>query len=369
METLDISILYDKTDEKKVDIFNKNTKSDTDIELHYDKVEASYEWVPLFEGTMRYLDNILRNPNRFLINEEEIVKIEQSKKVGMESIKHLSKHTNLIQDLNEDGEVIPSKLLNENKEETFNTYENRFIYTLILNMTTFVEKKKASTIMGFFLKDEKAVQYKGVTQVGKEKVFVDLNLKTKLEVDLKNSKKDSEAWALRISGIEHSISDLKATSLYKTLEKAKVQLVRPPVKKTNVILKNTNFQYAMKLWDYIQDHIDDNTKRDKRDKKYTDEKKMKKFYDETFLLNYLALCTLSRDEIKTKEDKQKITEQIIRKIIDINAEMSADQLKNMVGEQYAIVKYRNAATNEGIVKTFRKHIDKYLNKINDIKLN
>ena len=34
-----------------------------------------------------------------LLNEEEIVKIELARKVTVESIKHLAKHTNLIQDV------------------------------------------------------------------------------------------------------------------------------------------------------------------------------------------------------------------------------------------------------------------------------
>ena len=66
----------------------------------------------------KILDNILRNPNRFIVNEEDIVKIELARRVTVESIKHLSKNTNLIQDYNkETGDVRPSKILNINKEE------------------------------------------------------------------------------------------------------------------------------------------------------------------------------------------------------------------------------------------------------------
>ena len=31
-------------------------------------------------------------------------------------------------------------------------------------------------------------------------------------------------------------------------------LVREPIRKTNVVLKNVNFQYAMKLWSYLRDN-------------------------------------------------------------------------------------------------------------------
>lgn len=58
------------------------------------------------ETTIPYIDNIFRNPNRFIINEEEIVKIELARKVTVESIKHLAKHTNLIQDVDPKQEML-----------------------------------------------------------------------------------------------------------------------------------------------------------------------------------------------------------------------------------------------------------------------
>lgn len=39
------------------------------------------------EQTVPYIDNIFRNPNRFIINEEEIVKIERARRITVESIK------------------------------------------------------------------------------------------------------------------------------------------------------------------------------------------------------------------------------------------------------------------------------------------
>ena len=66
--------------------------------------------------------------------EEEVVKIEQAKKITVETIKHLSKNTNFIQTIDPvTGDVTPSKLLNVRKEESYDTYENRLIYTLVQN--------------------------------------------------------------------------------------------------------------------------------------------------------------------------------------------------------------------------------------------
>lgn len=135
MEELKIFDLYEKFNTKTAEEFMDKIDSTVDIKAEYEKVIEDTEWIEIMEETVPYIDNILRNPNRFIVNEEEIVKIELARKITVESIKHLSKNTNLIQDYDKKtGDVRPSKILNINKEENYDTYENRFIYTLIQNM-------------------------------------------------------------------------------------------------------------------------------------------------------------------------------------------------------------------------------------------
>lgn len=369
MSELTVTSLYERADEKRISSFAKKAKSDMLVDLHYDKVDANFEWVDLFEDTMRYLDNILRNPNRFIINEDEIVKVELAKRVTVESIKHLARHTNLIQDINEKEEITPSKILNINKEETFDTYENRFIFTLIQNMETFVSMKKKKLLDGSYLKDNKSIEYKAASMVGQEHVVMELTMKTSLHTKKDSGVKNGETLAERIDKIEQQILDFKCSEVYRSLNRSHAALVRPPIKKTNLILKNTNFQYALILWNYIQEHFTDDTKRDKKDKNYSDEGELKGFFDDTFLLNYLALCTLNKDEYSTKNAKEKVIKQVIQKIIDLNASLTEDELKDMVGEQFTMVKYRNNATIDGIGKVYKKYIEKYFNKISGNKLN
>ena len=368
MSELNITSLFNNTDETRVSSFSKKVKSDLVVDLHYDKLEANFEWLDIMEDTIRYLDNILRNPNRFIINEDEIVKIELARRVTVESIKHLSRNTNLIQDIDDEGNVKPSKILNINKEESYDTYENRFIYTLITNMETFVEMKKKTLLSASHLKDDKSLQYKAASIVGSEHLTIDLSIKTSLNTKTDDGSRNGEDLATRVDKLSQRIIDLKSTEVYKDLQRKHVALVRPPIKKTNLILKNTNFQYAVKLWNYLQDHFGDDSVRDKKDKNYQDDGDLRSLFDETFLLNYLAMCTLNKEQYSTKNLKEKVIDQVIQKIVDLNANLTEDEIKSMVGEQYAIVRHRNAATTDGIVKVYRKHIDKYMNRINNIKL-
>ena len=113
MRELEVTSLYDSVDERSLEDFNSKMNSTMRVKTDYFKDANSFEWLDVFEKLLPYIEKILRNPKRFITTEEEIVKIESAKKVGVETVKHLAKHTNIIQDLDEKtGDVIPSKLLN-----------------------------------------------------------------------------------------------------------------------------------------------------------------------------------------------------------------------------------------------------------------
>ena len=111
MRELEITSLYDSVAEDKVQSFTDKMQSNMRVKTDYYKDDNNLEWLDVFEKIMPYMEKIMRNPKRFITTEEEIIKIESAKKVGVETVKHLAKHTNYIQDLDEDtGDVIPSKL-------------------------------------------------------------------------------------------------------------------------------------------------------------------------------------------------------------------------------------------------------------------
>ena len=61
---------------------------------------------------------------------------------------------------------------NINKEESYDTYENRFIYSLIQNMKSYIARKKKNLEISSSLKNNKMLQYAASTEVGKEKVKI-----------------------------------------------------------------------------------------------------------------------------------------------------------------------------------------------------
>lgn len=364
MGKLKIIDLYEADVEGKQDKFLQGVSSSLKVQKEYEKVTEDEGWLDIMEQTVPYLDNILRNPNRFIINEEEIVKIELARKITVESIKHLSKNTNLIQDFDkETGDVRPSKILNINKEESYDTYENRFIYSLIQNMKFFISRRKKSIEQRAEIneKNNKKIDYQGTSKVKKENVNISIQLSTNLDAKNRNG---SNTVLERIEKLEQKIVDLTCSEVYKILDKRHMTLVTSPIKKTNVILKNVNFQYAVKLWNYMQENFDDKSKHVKDNQNFSDNNELKQLVDETFLLNYLIIETLDEtaEEKEEKADKvkQELTNQIIEKLVYINGNLSEEQLKDMITDKYAIVKHKNMANIAEIQQIFKEHINKYI---------
>lgn len=367
---LDVFELYADKDGNEINRFSEKVNSKMDVRIETTRPKSQYIWIDKMEDTLPYIENILRDPKKLIVNEEEVVKIEKIKKVTVESIKNLAKNSSFIDEIDENGDVKPNKLLNVFKEESLNTYENRFIYTLIQKMLMVIRKQK-DKILKNTRKDRefKKVSYEGKSYQGKNKVDMQLLITaTTEEFDkIGENKKQLD----RIKMLEKNVMAFTLSATYQTLEREHVSLVTPPLRKNNVLLKNVNFQYAVKLWDFILTEMDEleriGAEPDHKVKDYKDNGKAKKLFDETFLLDYLILECVENPKINEKRKKeviQRLIANVIEKTIDVNKDITEEQLKNLVARQFNIIKYRKTSSNEGIQEVFRKYISKYIKKVN-----
>lgn len=369
MAKMKVLELYNDNDER-IDKFNASVKSEYTLTSNYERVEANFAWLDIMENTILYLDNILRNPNRFIINEEEVVKVEQAKRITVESIKHLAKHTSYIQEIEDNGDVRPSKVLNVNKDESYNTYENRLIYTLINNMRTYLDMKDKTFVDSSTLKDDKKCEYNAVSKVGAEKVNISLIITSKTDFSKKVGSKNGMTTRERFEKLKLRVADLTNTPVYIQLAKEHVAKVIPPVKKTNLILKNTNFQYAMKLWDFLQANMKDDTKIEKERKNLKDDSGIKQMLDDSFLLDYLIVTSVdTKHEVLTDKSKaelaQELTNKMIDKIVELNADLPEEALEEILGQKIAMVRTKKEASIVEIQTKLNERIGLFTNKILD----
>ena len=383
MDNLGIIELYEKNEKSNsVDEFKEKTNSTLHVETKKKKTARDTEWLDVIEQTIPYIDNIFRKPNRFIVNEEEIVKIEQTKKVTVETIKHLSKNTNLIQTIDEKtGDVTPSKLLNVRKEESYNTYENRLIYTLVQNTKMFIKRKTDELMKSINSeneqddndKDNTKLEYNATSEVKDEKINVQVKLNSEIDPNGDESKDKNKLILDRIEEIKRKIDVVSNAEPYKVIDKLHITLVREPIRKTNVVLKNVNFQYAMKLWSYLRENFDEtDLENTEENKDYMDQGELKQFIDEAFLLQYLAMKTIDEDrkenEATYQELKEKMVEQMLEKMVDMDEDESENvndngsaeqQLIQMISDKYEVIKYKKTEIIKEIQQIFKKHIEKY----------
>ncbi len=113
-------------------------------------------WVEAIENGLVHVDNFLRAPRKTIEDVEEVVPIALSKKITVESVKHLAQHTDLIQSIDKrTGKITPSKILNVHKEESMMTYENKFVNTLIDRLYIFINTRYEK--LAQVTKDEKVM--------------------------------------------------------------------------------------------------------------------------------------------------------------------------------------------------------------------
>lgn len=359
-------------DDLKNDSFMNHLNSTLLVKRDFELHEYDYEWLERIEDVLPYLDNILRNPKRFIVNEEEIVKVELSKKITVESVIHLTQHTNLIQDYNEKtGDVKPTKVLNINKEESLDTYENRFIYTLINNLRVFFDQRVESTGENSFYRDSRDIKYEGNSKVGTDDIKFSLTINA-IDKNVKEPEKDKRdlSYADRLNKIKVQLDGFMGTELMTTLSKLHVEKVRSPIRKTNVILKNPNFRKAEELWNYIQTYVNkDKNEVDKKD--YFDDGVLKNEYDQAILMTYIANKSLAVDSNKINETTMlsNVVDRLISNLLDSDDELTEDYLKEIFIKEIKKVKANNNNKKKVILRILKDRMSKDNDKImNDFNL-
>lgn len=214
-------------------------------------------WIEKVESALSSIDFLLRNPTRYIAETEEVLPIELTRKITGRSIAHLGMHTDYISEVKEDGTVTPTKLLNIFREDSYLTYENKFLNTLINRLYFFVTER-------FRLIKEKGADEKS-NVLDYETSFFSGEKKGTIKISINLSE---EAEGSDLGGIKSVYSSplYKRAEKLDTIVKAYINsnfcqeigrnFIRPPVMRTNAILKNKYFRDCLELWEFIESYDD-----------------------------------------------------------------------------------------------------------------
>lgn len=363
MENNELLNFVGEVDTSALEQYKNQNVSDYKINIDAHSVQFDYSWIDKIEETIPYLDPIIRVPKKFLAQEEEVVPVERAKKISMETIKHLAQHTNLIQEVSEDGRITPSKVLNIFKEETFELYENRFINSLLKNLYNFVQLRKKAVASGSFSKSEKMLNFTSETKVDYEKVNISLAIQSNAYEDSFGKNANGLTYSDRIEKIEFILMDYMKSPLIQSLTQALP--VRSPIRKTNTILKNPNFQKALELWEFIEryDHKD---KKEKEDHfKLESDKEVENKLVLASYLNYDILSSLSIE--RRGKHKEKDSGYYVRKVIEDfindNKDVTALEFKQILAKAFSMYKQKKQKRLNNIYKEFEKSIKRHNNMV------
>jgi hypothetical protein len=249
--------------------------------------DISIDWIDFIEDCLPSLDTIVRNPRKFIVQEEDIVDISLARSITTESVKHLAQHTNMISKVDKDGMVTPNKILNVSKEESYEIYENRFIYTLLNKLNLFITMR--------FDKIKEVCAMQNVLQLDVESRFKIATKKMSYRMEciaqmpmeeVLAIKSDESTKIERIAKMDRIVKGFLSSAFAKQMKNSSP--VRPPITRTNVILKNPDFKRALSLWQFIE------TYETKQGYSVTDEIENCEVQDEATrqLRNMVALSTL-----------------------------------------------------------------------------
>lgn len=325
----------------------KEARKNDEFKGRISQREIETDWLDAIENGLRYIDQAIRENRRFIVTQEEVVPIERARKITSESVRHLAQHTSLISKF-ENGIVTPEKILNVEKEETFVVYENRFLRTLILELTRFVDK-----VIEKVGKADDYVKY-SVKLGRKFKSAHDrINLKFEYEYEqlqptsaeaLLDEDTSEKSELERVFRIKKILVDFMGTQLMKAL--TGTEPVRPPIIQTNVMKQNVAFKKSYELYTFIMSYRKPGYKvvvneDDKIFSKNTNKELTAMFYLTDFALavnaNEILETKLRRAYERELEREAKIAEMQRQREIDEWNDKIADAVRRTTDEYEAIL--------------------------------
>ena len=281
-----------------------HSRSTTALNRRILEKDIDVSWVEAIETGLVSIDNVIRNPSKTITNVEEVVPIALSKKITVDSVKHLAQHTDLIQSVDpETGKITPSKVLNIHKEESYLTYENKFVNTLIDRLFIFVNKRYEKLKAVSSSEEVFAMEYNTAFESGSgRKMKMTLNIETSDSLEAADEN-GSTIWD-RVEKIRRIVEGYKSSPFCQQMGQ---NYIRPPVMRTNAIMKNVDLKACLVLWQFIEGYdktgyeINVSDSAQKPDKEYVEN-----LYDLS-ALNLLLFRSFTQDSeaevLKTQKSK------------------------------------------------------------------
>ena len=208
-------------------------------------------WLTVVEEGIEAIFNIVDKPRRFIATSEEVVPVALAKKITADSVRHLSQNTQFIAS-DENGEIQPTRILNVTTEESYDLYENRFVYHLIQCLFAFVDKR--TDVIFWSTGDEtcNVMSMESKVDDAYEEISYKVEMTIKNRQSLVENDTDNMDLFKRIDRVRRLSRILRTSSFCDIMNGC--AKVRSPIQRTNLMMKDPDYRTCYKLWQFIESY-------------------------------------------------------------------------------------------------------------------
>ena len=209
------------------------------------------QWLSVVEEGLTAIFNIVDKPRRFITTSEEVVTVALAKKITADSVRHLSQNTQFIV-ANAKGEIQPTKILNVTTEESYDLYENRFVYHLIQRLFAFVDKR--TDVIFWSTGDETCdvMSMESSIDDAYEEISYKVEMKIRNRQSLVENDTDNMSIFKRIDRVRRMSRVLRSSSFCDIMNGC--ARVYSPIQRTNLMMKDPDYRTCYKLWQFIENY-------------------------------------------------------------------------------------------------------------------
>ena len=257
--------------------------------LRLDRLASSSfdkSWIEVIEDCIFDLGQIIANPKQNTKVEGSLTPVELARKVNSETVQHLASHTQYIKEIDEYGNVIPSKLLSMYADDDIHTYENRFIATFVRRLMLFITKRYEYVTKYAELRNEEYLYFKNKSIVDGAEVEIETKVKVSYKSDDEEAQINS-GYVDRIKQTREYIMYFYNSPFMKAMKNEKD--VRNPILQTNIIRKNVKYHHCYEVYRFIEtyDRLGVNYKIDENYSLFNNEEVNE--LNRTLFANYITL--------------------------------------------------------------------------------
>jgi hypothetical protein len=266
-------------------------------------------WLTTIEESLDAINNIIDKPRRFITSSEEVVPVALAKKITADSVRHLSMNTQFIAS-NEDGDIQPTRVLNVTTEESYDLYENRFIYHLIQRLVTFIDKRTDVIFWSTGDEIKNTMTYQSKVDDAYEEIEYKIEMSIKNRQSFAENDTDNMQVFMRIDRVRRLVLALRNSSFCSLMSGC--AKVRSPIQRTNLMMKDPNYRTCYKLWQFLESYDEVGYTIDVQDTALEfDEEYLFQLYT-NLITNYTVFKSLLEDTPRNLEEVESKKQQVVK---------------------------------------------------------